>query len=267
MKLHYFVWAALFLFCSCHSALDRTYIADRYELDLKQLGIEELVSAQEMFLINHVVLRERDYLDYELAGMPYSDILALGKDLQANGMSVSSTFPEVKMPKNLKVDIKNEGAGYYDNKQKLKFSATFTNTGSKDLALLDATFLVYGPFKDHIATTAYQINTKVKAGDKQKLFFLVDATTMRKNLLFGRNFSMGRLFMDDIIIQASIDLGGATVSTKNVNQFNTLDVKEQYVEPDYEFNYPKELKGTDWYTKDANGKATELHPGLRYYPQ
>jgi len=73
--------------------------------------------------------------------------------------------------------------------------------------------------------------------------------------------------MDDIIIQASIDLGGATVTTKNVNQYNTLQVKEQYMEADMEFSYPKELKDTDWYTKDANGKATELHPGLRYYPQ
>ena len=73
--------------------------------------------------------------------------------------------------------------------------------------------------------------------------------------------------MDDIIIQASIDLGGATVTTKNVNQYNTLQVKEQYMEADMEFSYPKELKDTDWYTKDANGKSTELHPGLRYYPQ
>ena len=182
-------------------------------------------------------------------------------------MSASSTFPKVAMPENLKVDIKNEGSGYYDNKQKLKFTATFTNTGSKDLALLDATFLVYGPFKDHISTAAYQINTKIKAGDSQKLFFLVDAITMRKNLLFGRNFSMSRLFMDDIIIQASIDLGGAAVTTKNVNQFNTLKVKEEYMEADFEFSYPNELKGTAWYTKDANGKAQELHPGLRYYPQ
>jgi len=267
MKIHYFLWATLFLFCSCHSALDRTYIADRYELDLKQLGIEELVSAQEMFLINHVVVRERDYLGYQLAGKSYEDILAMGKEMAANGMEVASTFEEVDIPENLKVEIKNEGAGYYDNKQKLKFTATFTNTGDKDLALLDATFLVYGPFKDHISTTAYEINTKIKAGESQKLFFLVDATIMRKNLLFGRNWSMNRLFMDDIIIQASIDLGGAAVTTRNVNQFNTIQPKEEYMEADFEFNYPKELKGTDWYAKDANGKATELHPGLRYYPQ
>ena len=267
MKIHYFLWATLFFLCSCHSALDRTYISDRYELDLKQLGIEELVSAQEMFLINHTVLRERRYLDYLLTGKTYGDILALAKDMESNGMDVASVFPKVEMPDNLNVDIKNEGSGYHDSKQKLKFTATFTNTGSKDLALLDATFLIYGPFKDHISTTAYQINTKIKAGDSQKLFFLVDAKAMRKNLLFGRDFSMGRLFMDDIIIQSSIELGGAAVTTKNVNQFNTLTVKEEYMESDFEFSYPKELKGTEWYAKDANGKATELHPGLRYYPQ
>jgi len=267
MKIRYFLWGVFFLLCSCHSALDRTFFAERYELDLKQLGIEELVSSQEMFLINHVVVRERDYLDYQLKGRTYGDILAMAKDFSENGMEVKSSFPDVKAPENLEVVISNEGSGYHENQQKLKFSATFTNSGKKDLALLDATFLVYGPFQDHIATAAYEINTKIKAGKSQKLFFLVDAITIRKNLLFGRNFSMGRLFMDDIITQSEIELGGAGITTSNVSNFDRLTLKEEYMIADFEFNYPQELKGTEWYEKDANGKATVLKPGLRHYPQ
>ena len=45
------------------------------------------------------------------------------------------------------------------------------------------------------------------------------------------------------------------------------DRKEEYMIADFEFNYPQELKGTEWYEKDANGKATVLKPGLRHYPQ
>ena len=267
MNFRPFIILSLFIFSSCHSALDRTFIADRYALDLKQLGIEELVSAQEMFLINHVVVRERDYLDYSLKGMKYGDILAMAKDMSANGMAVKSSFPEVKPSENLKVDISNDGSGYYDQKQKLKFSATFTNTGKKDMALLDATFLVYGPFQDHIATVAFEINTKIKAGDSQKLFFLADAKVIRENLLFGRAFSLSRLFMDDILVQADIQLGGTGVTTNNVNNFDKLKIKDQYMEADKEFSYPRELKGTEWYEKDAKRKASVFKPGLRYYPQ
>jgi len=218
-------------------------------------------------LINHVVVRERDYLDYSLEGMKYGDILALAKDMSTNGMPIKSTFPDVKPTENLKVDISNDGSGYYEQKQKLKFSASFTNTGRKDIALLDATFLVYGPFQDHIATVAFEINTKIKAGDSQKLFFLADAKVIRENLLFGRAFSLARLFMDDILVQSDIQLGGTGVSTSNVNNFDKLKIKDQYMEPDKEFSYPRELKGTDWYEKDANGKAKVFKPGLRYYPQ
>lgn len=247
--------------------MDSTYLPDFYEENLKQMGIENVASNQDMFYINHVIVRERTYLDYSVKGKSYAEILAMGKDMATNGMKVQSEFPEVQMPDNLKVDIKNEGSGYHENKKVLKFSATFQNTGSKDLALLDASFLVFGPFKDHIATTAYEINTKIKKGKKQKLFFMVDAKTMRENILFGREFSLGRLFMDDIIIEADIQLGGATVSTRNVNNFDRLNAKEEYMVADKEFSYPRELTKGEWYTKDANGKATVLKPGLRHYPQ
>lgn len=266
MKLNHILLGFFFLFSSCHSALDRRFIADRYELDLKQLGIEELISAQEMFLINHVVVRERDYLNYELKGMTYGDILAMAHDFKANGMEVESTFPAVEMPKDLDVKIKNEGYSYHEQKQKLKFAATFTNTGKNDIALRDATFLINGPFKDHIATTAYEINTKIKSGKSQKLFFLADAKVMRENMLFGRRFSLRRMFMDDVLTQASIELGGASVTSKNVNNYDRLKIKDQYMDADKEFSYPRELKGTDWYEKDANEKATVLKPGLRHYP-
>jgi len=256
-----------FIFCSCQSALDRPFIADRYEQDLMQLGIEELVSAQEMFLINHVIVRERDYLDYQLKGKNFGDILAMAKDMSANGMTIKSSFPEVELSKDLQVKITNEGTGYHEQKKVLKFAAEFQNSGVKDLALQDASFLVYGPFQDHITTAAYQINTKIKAGKSQKLFFLVDAKNMRENMLFGRAFSVRKLFMDDIIIEADIQLGGLTVTKKNVNNYDKLKIKDQYMMADKEFSYPRELKGTEWYEKDANGKATLLKPGLRHYPQ
>ena len=267
MYFRIFVLAACALFCSCNSALDSTYHPDFYEQNLQQMGLEKIVSNQEMFYINHVVVRERSYLDYTLTGKSYTDILAMGKNMAANGMKVKSQFPAVQLPKDLKVTIKNEGSGYHENKKVLKFSVLFGNTGKKDLALKDATFLVYGPFQDHIATVAYEINTKIKKGDKQKLFFLVDAKTMRENILFGRDFSMSRLFMDDIIIEAAIELGGASITTSNTNNFDKLNTKEEYMVADKEFSYPRELKGTAWYEKDANGKATVLKPGLKHYPQ
>jgi len=257
----------VFIFCSCHSAIDRPFIAERYDQDLHQLGLEELVSNQEMFLINHVVLRERPYLDYDLKGKTYAEILAMGKDMSTNGMKIKSEFPAVEMPSNLSVKISNEGAGYNDQKKVLKFSAVFQNTGNKDLALQDASFLIYGPFQDHITTAAYEINTKIKKGESQTLFFLVDAKNMRENMLYGRPFSMGRLFMDDIIIQADIQLGSATVTSRNVNNYDKLNAKSEYMVADKEFSYPRELTKDEWYEKDANGKATVLRPGLRHYPQ
>jgi len=257
----------VFLLCSCHSAIDRPFIAERYEEDLSQLGLEQLVSGQEMFLINHTVLRERSYLDYELKGKTFADILAIGKDMAANGMKVKSEFPPVDLPTNLSVKISNEGAGYYEQKKVLKFSAIFQNTGDKDLALRDASFLVYGPFQDHITTAAFQINTKIRRGESQTLFFLVDAKNMRENMLYGRSFSMGKLFLDDVITQADIQLGGATVTTDNINNYNSLDIKSEYLPADKEFSYPRELTKGEWYEKDANGKAIVLKPGLRHYPQ
>ena len=231
------------------------------------MGIDQVASNQDMFYINHVIVRERSYLDYSVKGKTYAQLLAMGKDMAANGMKVQSEFPEVKLPDNLKANIKNEGPGYHENKKVLKFSVDFQNTSTKDLALLDATFLVYGPFKDHIATVAYEINTKIKKGKKQKLFFLVDAKTIRENILFGRDFSMGRLFMDDIILEADIQLGGASVTNKNVSNFDTFNAKGEYIIADKEFSYPRELTKGEWYEKDANGKATVLKPGLRHYPQ
>jgi len=247
--------------------LDSTYHPEFYEQNLQQMGIEKVVSNQEMFYINHVVVRERRYLDYSLKGKTYAQLLEMGKGFASNGMKVKSKFPDVEIPKDLKLTIKNEGSSYHENKKVMKFSAIFGNTGKKDIALRDATFLVYGPFKDHIATVAFEINTKIKRGKQQKLFFLVDAKTMRENILFGRDFSMGRLFMDDIIVEADIQLGGATVTTSNVGNYNKLNIKEEYLLADKEFSYPRELKGTEWYDKDANGKATVLRPGLRHYPQ
>lgn len=267
MLFRLFVLAFSVVLCSCNSVLDSTYLPDFYEDNLKQMGIDKVASNQDMFYINHVIVRERSYLDYSVKGKSYAQILAMGKDMAANGMKVKSEFPAVKMPENLQVKIKNEGSGYHENKKVLKFSASFQNTGTKDIALLDATFLVYGPFKDHIATVAYEINTRIKKNKQQKLFFMVDAKTMRENILFGRDFSMARLFMDDIIIEADIQLGGASVSTRNVNNFNSLIAKEEYMVADKEFSYPRELKKGEWYEKDANGKATVLKPGLRHYPQ
>ncbi len=247
--------------------MDSTYLPDFYEDNLKQMGIDNAASNQDMFYINHVIVRERSYLDYSVIGKTYADILTMGKEMASNGMKVKSVFPEVKMPDNVKVSIKNEGSGYHENKKVLKFSAIFQNTGDKDIALLDATFLVYGPFKDHIATVAYEINTKIKKGKKQKLFFMADAKTIRENILFGRDFSMARLFMDDILIEADIQLGGVSVTEKNINNFDRLNVKEEYMVADKEFSYPRELVKGEWYVKDANGKATVLKPGLRHYPQ
>lgn len=267
MHFRLYIVAFCFILCSCNSVLDSTYLPEFYEDNLQQMGIDKVASNQDMFYINHVIVRERSYLDYSVKGKSYAEILAMGKEMATNGMKVQSEFPEVKMPGNLKVTINNEGSGYHEKKKVLKFSATFQNTSTKDLALLDATFLVYGPFKDHIATVAYEINTKIKKGKKQKLFFLVDAKTIRENILFGRDFSMGRLFMDDIIIEADIQLGGASVTTKNVNNFDRLNAKEEYMVADKEFSYPRELKKGEWYEKDANGKATVLKPGLRHYPQ
>ena len=267
MDIRFLIVGLCFIFCSCNTALDRPYHANLYEQDLKQLGIEQVVSNQEMFLINHVILRERTYLDYTVKGKSYADILALGKDMAANGMKVKSIFPYAEAPEDLDVTISNEGSSYNENKKVLKFTAVFKNTSTQPIALLDASFLVYGPFKEHITTAAYEINTRIDAGKSEKLFFLVDAKNMRENLLFGRDFSMARLFMDDIIIQADIQLGGASVTSKNVNSFNTFNSKEEYILADKEFSYPRELKGTDWYEKDANGKATVFKPGLKHYPQ
>ena len=267
MLFRLFVLTFCVVLCSCNSVLDSTYLPDFYEDNLQQMGIDKVASNQDMFYINHVIARERSYLDYSVKGKSYAEILAMGKDMARNGMKVKSEFPKVEMPSNLNVVIKNEGSGYHENKKVLKFSANFQNTGSKDLALLDATFLVFGPFQDHIATTAYEINTKIKKGKQQKLFFLVDAKTMRENILFGRDFGLGRLFMDDIIVEADIQLGGASVTTKNLNNFNRLKAKEEYMVADKEFSYPRELTKGEWYEKDANGKATVLKPGLRHYPQ
>lgn len=253
MKQLFLVFISLIFFTSCeHSILDKQFYADYYEADYTQFITDPEVSNDEAFLINYTIMRQREYFGYDLVEKTYSEILELGKQFEKNGMKVNQTYDDKEVIKNFSTKITNQEISYMEKKNSstrkskhLKFSCLLENTSSENQAVNTITFIIKGPFGQHLVTSAYEINCKLLPGEKQTLHFIVNAKKMRSSLFFEKPHKVKRTLIDDLIRKSKIEVGG--IRTDKDSKFYSECLMSGYVlEPfmvsNYKEMYPEGIK-------------------------
>jgi len=147
-----------FLSCGSGSMLDKSFTYEYYEkLDYKKLLIAEDVSENDLFLIHYTIVRQRDYFNYTVEGKTYREILEMAKGFEKDGFPV-----EIKMNDNGQQDLIQvaavpEGEGFArkgsNSKSILKtfnFKCSFDNPNKEEIVLLNSSFIINGPFGDHV---------------------------------------------------------------------------------------------------------------------
>lgn len=254
------------------STLDKPFNKQTYRLYLERMLNKEEITQEEMFLINYAVVRQRDYYNYQIEGKTYREILAMARDFQQNGLPVKSSFTWNGQRDFLKATaLEAEGAGYIREKEKssilykvLDFYATLQNTTSEDIALLNVTFLIFGPFKDHLATVGYEINCLLPAGLDQRFNFVADGLNIRNNALFNGDPELSNLIVDQLFSYVEVRIGGYTLTTRT-RHFKQCILNQARFEPKESLDYAEAFTSTSWIERGPDGNAVELHLGNAHF--
>jgi len=253
MKQLFLIFISLLFFSSCqHSILDKQFYEDYYEADYVQFIQDSEVSNDDAFLINYTIMRQRDYFGYDLKEKTYGDLLDLGKEFAKNGIKVNQSYDDRDVLKSIKPKITNQEIAYIEKasnaKRKakyLKFSCLLENISNQDQAINTITFIVNGPFGQHLMTAGYEINCKLVPGEKQTLKFIVNAKQLRNNLFFEKPHKLRRTLIDDIIRKAQIEVGGISID-KDSKFYDECLMSGYVLEPfqlsDYKKLYPDGTK-------------------------
>lgn len=253
MKQLFLIFISLVFFTSCqHSILDKQFYADYYEADYTQFITDPEVSNDEAFLINYTIMRQREYFGYDLKEKTYGELLALGKEFEKNGIKVNQTYDGKDVFKTIKPKITFQEISYIEKannaKRKakyLKFSCLFENISAQNQAINTITFVVNGPFGQHLMTAGYEINCKLVPGEKQTLHFIVNAKQMRNNLFFEKPHKLRRTLIDDIIRKAKIEITGISID-KDSKFYDECLMSGYVLEPfklsNYKEMYPDGIK-------------------------
>jgi len=131
------------------------------------------------------------------------------------------------------------------------------------VALNTATFIIKGPFQQHIMTAGYETNCKILAGESMAINYVVSAKKMKTNLFHGKTSKIKRLMIDDIIENVSIEVGGLTLD-KNTKFYEECFIEEMVVEPFQLSNYREMYPKKNFNAKMVDGVQT-VHRGPRLF--
>lgn len=225
-------------FCACEkSILDKPFNEDYYEADFSQFYQDEGITNDDAFIINYAILRQRDYFGYEVKDKTYREILATAKEFSKNGIPVKQVY-ETAPPQDLisvKIDppkitiLEKEGNAKRKIKN-LKFGCLYTNTSDKPVAINGATFIINGPFQQHLVTVAYETNCKILPGAKLFVNYVMDAKHLRTNLFFGKETKVKRLMVNDLIENLDIQVGSVAVE-KNAKYYDECFIDNAVIQP------------------------------------
>ncbi len=259
----------ILLFLSCGKTVgDKTYNEATYELDFKQLYVDQTISDKDAFMINYSILRQRDYFGYDITGKTYGEILAMANSFQEKGLPIKEVFKESKMSDAIKATIiyDNDGSSFVREgtskrvSKNIKFSCEFENVSDKRIALNFSTFAIKGPFNAHITTIGFENNCKINPGSKLVLKYYANAKVIKENLLYKSPRAMKRILIDELIKNVKIELIGLQVSTKNVHAYSDCTIDGKSVEAFESTKYDELYGGKDVPVKEVNG-VVEINRG------
>jgi len=264
MRYFFFVVIAI-LFSTCSSStLDKPFETRFHDGYYQKLFQEKEVSSEELFLINYGVIRQRDYYNYEVEGKTYSEILEQSKQFTKQGLPVKTEYADYEKVEGLSIQTKNDGSSTMrpdEGSSRLikvfRFNATYENTSDKDMALLSSTFLIKGPFQEHITTVAYEINCLLEAGAKVPMGFLVEAKAIRNNVLYASNYETKQVDLETLLYNLEIEAVGQEVTSETA-YFNDCIRSEARRTPFKVIDYEKDMKEEDWIVMDDSGNIISL---------
>lgn len=271
MRLILLMAIGLLLGSCSKPALDRTFSAASYKSDLKRMLQNKELSAEDQFIMNFAIARQRPYYNYEIEGKTYREILDLGYQLQRDGLPVEIGFNENHSDKGLEMRTFNEGLGTVRLgkgsrlAKTFNFSCTFENTSDQPLAIMNATFKLNGPFNGHVISAAYPINCKIAAGDNLAVAFVLDLQAIQKNILFKGDYQLSYLGIDELVDYLKVEVAGYSLA-KNIRHYQECEVRAERLEPNQVFKYEEKLSGEDWMQQGADGKYRLFLGDSHYLP-
>ncbi|MEM8524583.1 MAG: hypothetical protein AAGG68_08060 [Bacteroidota bacterium] len=253
------------LFAACSSStLDKPFQAEYHDAYYQKLFQEKEITPNELFLTNYSVVRQRDYYDYEIEGKTYREILEQAKQFSEQGLPIKTEYATFNKVENLSITTENDGsstmrpdAGSSRLVKVFRFNANYENTGEKDIALLSSTFLIKGPFQEHIATVGYEINCLLEAGAKVPMGFLVEARAIRDNVLYAKNYETKQVDIETLIYNLTVESAGQEV-TYNTAYFDDCIKSEARRAPFKIIDYEEDMNEEDWIVMDDTGNVISL---------
>ena len=250
--------------------MEEMYELPNYRNRLTKLLEQKKINKQDFFLMNYGIIRQRPYYNYSLEGKSYGEILEIAKDYSVNGLGIPTSFQQNGQQDQIEVKVHPEGGGLVrldDSKQMfkaLKFSATFTNISEQTVALMNASFIINGPFKEHIITVGYEINCKIPKGSYLEVSFLVDARYIKDNILYQGHPQATFLMIDQLLTELSIQSSGLSLASSS-QYYEECLFGGMRLTQDHFLNYEEALDSMQWQVKDASGKTIELHYGNAHF--
>lgn len=264
-----FVAIVLFVLASCSSStLDTTFDPSLYKGYYLKMLKEKEISMQDIFLLNYSIVRQRNYYNYEVEGKTFGEILAQAKKLAQEGLPVKEQFEGVALPTSISATTSNEGFGLTQmgessyQKKMFRFTTTFKNETDTPVAMEHSTFMFRGPFKDHLATAAFEVNCFLPPNGSVELGFMIDARAIRNNLVFDTNYEVERIDIDNLLASLTIELTGIELNVKKSEARNYDSCQNTATRrvPYKVLNYAQDL-AKDWIVRGANGEAEALKLG------
>ncbi|MEM9822986.1 MAG: hypothetical protein AAF985_18040, partial [Bacteroidota bacterium] len=187
------------------------------------------------------------------------------------GLPIKEVFEKVELPSDkIEVSFFNEGAGLIRKekssrlKKILKFNGVFTNLTNEEIALLNATIAVFGPFKKHLTSAGFDINCTIRKGESLPINFLIDAASIKAYLFHNIEYDTESLMMDDLLSRIELDLHGLSLEKKTKYfepcQIGNAARRSPFRTYDYQKDFPVDA------LKKENGKTVEIHFGPAHFP-
>ena len=270
IKNIFFFISCVLLFFSCdHHILDKPFYPVSYEADFQELARTPNVNQEDLFFLNYSITRHRDYFDYEIKGVSYLELIKQARELKEDGIGVIQKFDDVTMPEGLETEITDIKMAVLPRKNRpsrkvknLKFSCSFINTTTEDIAINYATFIINGPFGHHLMTAGYETNCKIPARSTQRVHFVMEAKKIRTNLFFEKSNDIKRLMFDDLFDKFKVEVGGIQTDPDPSNYsscFSNIGVIEPFEYSKYRDLFPDGIKA-----EEIDGKPT-IHFGTKLY--
>lgn len=264
-----FIFSTFIMSCD-KSVLDKPFNPILYKTTFTQFFKDENISNKDAFLINYSIIRQREYLGYEIENKSYGEILEMARVFNQNGIPVKETYDETEYEDDLEVTVSNIKSTFLNKSENstskvknLKFKVTYKNISKNDVALNLTTFIINGPFKQHLITAGYETNCKILANKEMVVNYVINSKKIKANLLYGKTNKIKRLMIDDIIDNIEIKLGGLTVD-KDSQHYEECFIEDLVVEPFQLSNYKEMYPNKNFKAKKINGIQT-VHRGPRFF--